>query len=183
MQANCKFCGTPHRLNDSQIGERRRVQFACSKCGRSTVVEIERPPDRTQVISPLPEFARGNGAPRRQSSMEDSDSDLVLPPGKVIALSVISGPSRGLVFPLDRPRVILGRAGADLPLDDPNVSRRHCSIEVRGDVVRLRDLDSTNGTFFAEERVRAAELRNMSEFRIGSSLILLTIRPRLATAI
>lgn len=78
--------------------------------------------------------------------------------------------------------MILGREGSDLPINDPKISRRHCSIEVRGDVVRLRDLDSTNGTFFAEERVRAAELRNMSEFRIGSSLILLTIRPRLATA-
>jgi len=182
MQAKCGFCGTPHRLNDSQIGERRRVQFACSKCGRSTVVEVERAPDRTQVITPLPEFARGGAANRRPSFAAEDDSDLALPPGKVIALSVISGPSRGLVFPLERPRVILGRAGSDLPLNDPKVSRHHCSIEVRGDVVRLRDLDSTNGTFFAEERVRAAELRNMSEFRIGSSLILLTIRPRLATA-
>jgi pSer/pThr/pTyr-binding forkhead associated (FHA) protein len=182
MQAKCGFCGTPHRLNDSQIGERRRVQFACSKCGNSTVVEVQRPPDQTQVISPLPEFARSSGAPRRQTPSGEDDRDLVLPPGKVIALSVISGPSRGLVFPLERPRVILGRAGSDLPLNDPKVSRHHCSIEVRGDVVRLRDLDSTNGTFFAEERVRAAELRNMSEFRIGSSLILLTIRPRLATA-
>ncbi len=182
MQAKCGFCGTPHRLNDSQIGERRRVQFACSKCGRSTVVEVERAPDRTQVITPLPEFARGGAANRRPSFAAEDDSDLALPPGKVIALSVISGPSRGLVFPLERPRVILGRAGSDLPLNDPKVSRHHCSIEVRGDVVRLRDLDSTNGTFFSEERVRAAELRNMSEFRIGSSLILLTIRPRLATA-
>jgi pSer/pThr/pTyr-binding forkhead associated (FHA) protein len=45
-------------------------------------------------------------------------------------------------------------------------------------VVRLCDLDSTNGTFFGEERIRAAQLRHMSEFRVGSSLLLLTIRSR-----
>ena len=175
MQAACSHCGTLHRLNDAQIGNLRRVQFRCTQCGKPTLVELERSPESTQVVSPLPAFARGAGAPRRISAQE-ADSDLRLPHGRAIAITVIGGASRGGVFPLEKPRVILGRAGTDVPLDDAGVSRRHCMIEVRGDVVRLCDLDSTNGTFVGEERIRAAQLRHMSEFRVGSSQLLLTIR-------
>ena len=130
------------------------------------------------MVSPLPAFARGAGAPRRISAYEEADSDLRLPHGKAISITVIGGPSRGGVFPLEKPRIILGRTGADVPVDDVGVSRRHCMIEVRGDVVRLCDLESTNGTFLGEERIRAAQLRHMSEFRMGSSVMLLTIRSR-----
>jgi type III secretion system (T3SS) inner membrane Yop/YscD-like protein len=166
-------------LNAAQIGDLRRVQFRCTQCGKPTLVELERRPDSTQVVSPLPAFARGAGAPRRISAYEEPDSDLRLPPGKAISITVIGGASRGSVYPLEKPRIIVGRTGTDVPLDDAGVSRRHCMIEIRGDVVRLCDLDSTNGTYLAEERTRAAQLRHMSEFRIGSSVLLLTIRSRL----
>ena len=38
-------------------------------------------------------------------------------------------------------------------------------------------LDSTNGTFYEEERARAAMLSNGSEFRIGVTVLRLTIEP------
>lgn len=103
---------------------------------------------------------------------------LSLPTGRNIALSVISGPAKGLVYGLKKPRVVLGRSEADMEINDPEISRHHCAIEVKNDVVRLRDLDSTNGTFIERERVRAAELKHLSEFRIGSSVVLLTITPK-----
>jgi len=93
---------------------------------------------------------------------------------------VIAGPAKGLVYPISKPRVVLGRAGADVEINDPEVSRWHCAIEVNNEVVRLRDLDSTNGTYFGEERVRAAELKHLSEFRVGSTVVLLTIIARAA---
>jgi len=83
-----------------------------------------------------------------------------------------------LVYPMSKPRVVLGRGGADVEIDDPEVSRWHCAIEVKDEVVRLRDLDSTNGTYFGEERVRTAELQHLSEFRIGSTVVLLSILPK-----
>jgi pSer/pThr/pTyr-binding forkhead associated (FHA) protein len=42
----------------------------------------------------------------------------------------------------------------------------------------LKDLDSTNGTFFDGERVRAAMLQNGAEFRIGESLIRISFEPK-----
>ncbi len=128
----------------------------------------------------MPMFARSAGAPRLARLTAEADNSLHLPEGKAIALSVISGPVRGLVFTMDKPRIVLGRSDADVVINDVEVSRWHCAIEAKGDLVRLRDLESTNGTFSGDDRVRVAELKHLSEFRIGSSTIMVSITPRLA---
>lgn len=180
MKAACSNCGAQHSLPDTQLVGLHRVQFRCAKCGKSTVVEIAPSPDATQVLTPLPEFARSAGAPWLAAGGGDQASSLQLPNGKAIALSVIAGPSRGLVYPVVKPRIVLGRADADIVINDKEISRWHCAIEIKGDVIRLRDLESTNGTYFTDERVRVAELKHLSEFRIGTSVILVSITPKLA---
>jgi len=84
------------------------------------------------------------------------------------------------VYPLSKPWVVLGRTAGDLLINDPNISRWHCAVEVKGDQIRVRDLDSTNGTFVGAERVGASELRHLSEFRLGESVVLVTVTAKLA---
>jgi hypothetical protein len=182
MKAACSSCGAQHSLPDAKLVGLPRVQFQCAKCGTSTVVEIPPSPDATQVLTPLPEFARSAGAPwlAGGGGAGGEANSLHLPSGKAIALSVIAGPSRGLVYPVEKPRVVVGRADADIVINDKEISRWHCAIEIKGDVIRLRDMDSTNGTYFSDERVRVAELKHLSEFRIGTSVILVSVTPKLA---
>jgi len=99
------------------------------------------------------------------------DDSLKLPAAKKAVLTIVSGPSKGDVHSLQQPRVILGREGAGIVLNDQEISRHHCLLEVRESYANLKDLDSTNGTFYEEERVRAAMLRDGAEFRIGNSVI------------
>ncbi len=180
MKAACSSCGAQHSLPDEKLAGLRRVQFRCAKCGTSTVVEMTQNPDATQILTPLPEFARSAGAPRLAGSAADLSSSLRLPSGKALALSIIAGPARGFVFSVEKPRVVLGRADADVTINDKEISRWHCALEITDDVIRLRDLDSTNGTFLGDERVRVAELKHLSEFRIGTTVILLSVTPKLA---
>ena len=180
MQAPCSQCGTQHTLSDAQIGDRPRVQFRCSKCGLANIVEVRRRPDRTVAITPLPSFARVEGAKGTGMQAADDYPDLSLPVDRVVTLSVIGGPAKGLIHRLEKPRVVLGRTGADVEINDPGVSRWHCAVEVKDDIVTLRDLDSTNGTYFGDERARAAELKHLSEFRLGSTVVLVTILPKLS---
>lgn len=177
MQASCEACGARYNLNDDQIAPHPRVQFRCTKCGKMTILDL-RKPERTQPVSPLPDFARGPGGGFHASgTLLSTSSGLSLPVDQTITLSVISGASKGLSEALAKPRTVIGRkgGGGDLELDDPEVSRWHCVVEVKSDIVHLRDLDSTNGTFVEGERVRAAELQHLSEFRVGSTLVLVTI--------
>jgi pSer/pThr/pTyr-binding forkhead associated (FHA) protein len=99
------------------------------------------------------------------------DPALRMPAAAHVILSILSGPSKGASHTLTKPRVIVGREGADIVLDDPEISRHHCLLEVRETYLNLKDMDSTNGTFLDEERARAAMLRDGTEFRIGGSVI------------
>lgn len=100
-----------------------------------------------------------------------------LPEGKRVALSVTQGTMKGKVFPVNRPRVVLGRAGTDIVVDDPDVSRKHCVLEVYGPRAVLVDLDSTNGTFVGGVQAERHDLQHLTEFRIGSTVFLFTITP------
>ncbi|MFK0236143.1 FHA domain-containing protein [Streptomyces vinaceus] len=79
----------------------------------------------------------------------------VLPDGEVLPagadgaqLHVVAGPDAGGVHLLHPGAIRIGRsADADVPLDDPDVSRLHCAVTVMpGGRVAVADLDSTNGT-------------------------------------
>jgi len=170
MKTGCIHCGAEHLLKDTEFGGHSKVQFKCSKCERTTIVEIKRRTDATVVMTPLPSFARAN-ATSSNLNLPPPDPSLKLPANKDVILSILSGPSKGQRHTLAKPRVVMGRKGADVALSDPEISRHHCLLEVRDTYINLKDMDSTNGTFFEEERVRAAMLSNGSEFRIGNSLI------------
>jgi predicted Zn finger-like uncharacterized protein len=178
VQAACSNCGTEHVLSDAQISGYTRVQFRCSKCGQPTVVEVTRKADRTMAITPLPSFARADGTGSSRRLVEGQYEGLSLPLDARVILTIISGPGKGNVYKVEKPRVVIGRTDADIVLDDTEISRWHCAIEVKDRIIRLRDLDSTNGTYFEEERARVAELRNNAEFRIGSTTIRLTLEPK-----
>ena len=170
MKTACIHCGEEHLLKDAEFGKHPKVQFKCSKCGKTTIVEIKRKVDQTVVMTPLPSFARAN-ATSSNLNLPPPDPSLKLPAKKNVVLSVLSGPSKGQSHTLSKPRVVMGRKGADVALSDPEISRHHCLLEVRDTYINLKDMDSTNGTFFEEERVRAAMLSDGAEFRIGNSLI------------
>jgi len=104
---------------------------------------------------------------------------LALPKDEIITISVIGGPSKGLAQQMVKPHISVGRSGsgADIEIDDPKVSDRHCAVGVKHDIIRLCDLDSQGGTWVGNERVSAAALKHLSEFRVGSSLLLVTVLP------
>jgi hypothetical protein len=170
-------CGTEHLLKDGEFGSHSKVQFKCSKCGKTTIVEVKRRVDSTVVMSPLPSFARAN-ATSSNLHLQPADPGLRLPANAKVVLQIMSGPSKGTSHTLIKPRAVIGRKGADVALEDPEISRHHCLLEVRETYINLKDLDSTNGTFYDEERVRAAMLQDGTEFRIGGSVIRVNFRPK-----
>src|SRR6202790_5130206 len=177
MQTACNNCGAEHFVKDGQFGGHTKVQFKCTKCGKTTIVEIKRRVDSTVVMSPLPSFARAD-ASSSNVQLPPADPGIRLPLKANVVLSILTGPSKGEVHTLSKPRVVLGRKGADIPVNDPEISRHHCLLEVRDKFINLKDLDSTNGTFYEEERVRAAMLQDGSEFRIGESRIRVSLQKK-----
>ena len=73
-------------------------------------------------------------------------------------LIVSSGSDTGTIHRLPGGTVTIGRSrGNDIVIEnDPLVSRQHLELTVGGDVVMARDLESSQGTFLNETRIRGA---------------------------
>ena len=84
------------------------------------------------------------------------------------ALVVDRGRRAGTAFVLAPGITTVGRdAEAGIFLDDVTVSRHHCRFVLDGDVLRVEDQGSTNGTYVNREIKDTAELRNGDEVLIG----------------
>jgi pSer/pThr/pTyr-binding forkhead associated (FHA) protein len=94
-----------------------------------------------------------------------------LPVAERIRLQLLTEVGEGAEFEIAKSLTTIGRAGggADIEIDDPEVSRSHCAIEIRRDGVLLHDLRSTNGTYLRGSPVTVIRLSPMSIFRIGTS--------------
>jgi hypothetical protein len=167
MQIHCPQCGSIIHLEDAESAPQVVKCWMChsvienvpSDPGPATVrvpssLPRERPSPIGLTDSPFPETANP------KLSAEESRK-----------LCVVNGPSQGNEFEITRLITMIGRmgGGADIEIDDPEVSRSHCAIEVRRDGILLYDLSSTNGTFLGNSRISVVRLEPMSIFRIGTS--------------
>ncbi|MBV8934089.1 MAG: DUF3662 and FHA domain-containing protein [Kutzneria sp.] len=72
---------------------------------------------------------------------------------------------------ISRPTMVLGRSTeADVRIDDPGVSRRHCEIRAGSPSV-VADLGSTNGIVVDGQHTARATLRDGSRIVVGSTTI------------
>jgi hypothetical protein len=71
-----------------------------------------------------------------------------------LRLVIVAGDKTGQELPLSGDTVTIGRSSdSSLVIKDDYTSTHHARLEIRGGTWVLRDLDSTNGTLLAGERV------------------------------
>jgi transcriptional regulator with GAF, ATPase, and Fis domain len=81
---------------------------------------------------------------------------------------IVSGPEAGKEYELTKARIGGGRSIInEIPLSDKAVSGTHFEIVGEDDGYRLVDLDSTNGTFVGDLRIKEVFLKPGAQFRIG----------------
>ncbi len=82
------------------------------------------------------------------------------------------------VYPLDNGFLTLGRdPDCCISIDDQQLSRHHCVLEVEDNSVVLRDLGSTNGTKINGERVHSfAKLKKGDIIKIGKTILLMELQ-------
>jgi predicted component of type VI protein secretion system len=87
----------------------------------------------------------------------------------VTAFIARDGALEGQRFDLEGGRTI-GREGADITLDDDQVSRSHARVSVAGSTITIEDLGSTNGTFVNGAKIDGATtLAPGDTVRIGAT--------------
>jgi hypothetical protein len=180
----CDRCGAKYNYEDARFAGKPSKKLRCSKC--ESIFEVFAiPGDRTSRPSEplIPEETRrrrdasGEDPARRPAAPRRAPGPLRMPADLKLSLAVIAGPDAGKIFPIERPRVVIGREEVDFALEDPEISRHHAAIEVCGEQITLLDLGSTNGTLIGEEPVQEAPLENQGEFTIGGSTLMLIVTP------
>ncbi|MFI6446082.1 FtsK/SpoIIIE domain-containing protein [Kitasatospora sp. NPDC050543] len=112
----------------------------------------------------------------------DPTADVEVPEQAAAELRVIGGPDAGGVHRLHGQQIRIGRSSeADVPLDDPDVSRLHLALHLAPDGrVTVRDLGSTNGTTLDGRFVTADEDVPLGEpglLRLGESTLQVATHP------
>jgi Nif-specific regulatory protein len=83
-------------------------------------------------------------------------------------LAAVAGPLKGRTFTLAADETAIGRESANqVCLSDPSVSRRHCRITRDGEMFKINDLESLNGTFVNDVPVKERYLEHGDRLRIG----------------
>jgi len=89
-----------------------------------------------------------------------------------VCLVLIEGQPLGKKFPLMPPAVRLGRGKkADLTIEDNSISALHAEFLFEGKKVFVKDLNSTNGTFVNDKKIKkSVELEEGDVIRIGTTI-------------
>jgi steroid delta-isomerase-like uncharacterized protein len=131
------------------------------------------------------------GGPRPETVAEPSvplSAETVVSGGSggVPALVVADGARLGERFPVAG-ELSLGREGADVVLDDPEVSRRHAVVRFVAGVLEISDANSANGTFVNGRRVDGVgTLADGDSLRLGGTTLaveLPVVRPQAAAPV
>ena len=87
-------------------------------------------------------------------------------------LEVVSGADAGLVRDIEAAVIRIGaRRGNDVQLTDSKVSGLHCEIRLEDRGYRLRDLDSTNGTYVSGLRINDVYIQPGTQIALGGTRI------------
>jgi pSer/pThr/pTyr-binding forkhead associated (FHA) protein len=163
----CAACGKRYKFDDAKLAGRPAVTLRCTACQAPIVVKATEIGEQTTRLDADANLIAQSSPVR--------EGDLVLPPRRRLSLAVLEGKDSGRIFPIDRPRIVLGRGDSDIVLNDAEISRQHACIEVRGARVVLKDLGSTNGTFVNEVKTSQTEIENRTEFRVGETRLMLIV--------
>lgn len=105
-----------------------------------------------EATAGAPAAAAAPASPARPSSSRPSSGPATVATAK--RLVITSGPKAGLELPLGADAMTIGRSSESaLVIRDDYTSSHHARLLLRGDTWAIQDLDSTNGTFVAGQRV------------------------------
>jgi predicted Zn finger-like uncharacterized protein len=186
----CPSCHSKYQYDEERFERKASKKIKCARC--QEIFEIHNPAfapkaaplvevaDSTFKSKPEPvRAARPVQDTTEQSPIPSTDRTevpLQLPIGKRLSLAILDGPDAGSVYRIEKPKVTIGRANADLTLNDSEASRHHAALEIRESAIKLLDLGSTNGTLLGGSKVlEPTEIGDKAEFQVGATTLMLIV--------
>ena len=187
MKVTCENCNSPYEMPSGLEGK-----VACPMCKHLSIpravnleetrpqidleAEYHNPPVRTMVFYP---DAAQKDDPVTAIERAVRGKELCRPQGHEVSVQILQGDQAASPVPLSKGRNVLGRsAQSDIMLRDPEVSSRHCAIELYETVAVLKDLGSTNGTILNGYLVKEDFLKDGDKIQLGSTTLQFCMKPK-----
>jgi len=91
-------------------------------------------------------------------------------PVRPLRIKILSGADQGSTFTVRQRKIVMGSdPDVAIPLTDGTVSRRHVALEHTAKGLLVRDLGSTNGTYFDTLRIQMAYMQIPGTIRLGNT--------------
>src|SRR5205814_5315264 len=166
--------GRARRVERQLAVARRPEPLTWSQKSISSVDTVGSPRVRSRTGSDTLQLAPPHSCGQRVMETMHSLS----PASSHARLIAVGGPLTGLVLPLNDPIVSVGRDTANtVCLADLALSRLHCTIDADSGVWRIKDRQSSNGTFVNGTQVTDRELNDRDRITLGASLFLFVVDP------
>lgn len=120
-----------------------------------------------------PEFQTSKDIPLEEQTAEEALMDV----SKALAkLEIIDGDELGKIFDIKKDEITIGRASSnEVVLKEAKVSRQHATIKRHGNEYLIEDLQSSNGIFVNEEKVKEHALSDGDIVQIGDFVMKFSI--------
>ena len=86
-------------------------------------------------------------------------------------VAIIDGPGTGATRTIEGTMIVGSHPDADLSLQDGTVSRYHVELTARPDGLRVKDLESTNGTYLGGARITEVIVEEQDLLGLGKTTL------------
>ena len=189
VRFNCPSCNKLYSFKALPIPE-SGAEFLCARCNSKCMLREHHGKLEVTLISSS-EAEEDNISQQVFDSYRPQEADVFtpeqierqlqgmiteLPIGNDYVVGVMEGPDQGSMFRVENAVVVIGKSGCDINLQDTNISREHCRIEIYGhQLIVLRDLDSTWGTFKNGTQISVSTLSAGDKIQVGKTTLSLIL--------
>ncbi len=177
IKIDCPKCHTKYNISSHKFPKQGSMKLNCKKCGTSFNFDV-------------PDGLKKRGGENIGSSKSTGDAEIgnktiidhsFSDEGEIVSDSSPKECKITLTYKIndeeiekaiDNRLTIIGRTEGDIIINDPLISRKHTSIEIKSPaMVEPRDLASTNGIFRNDMKISSVHLKSGDEIKLGSTVI------------
>ncbi|MEK6677868.1 MAG: FHA domain-containing protein [Nitrospirota bacterium] len=191
MQIACENCLTIYEAPDEKIKANELIECPVCQYVNINKKKVEVTPDDTKKSAAVVDAGveRDYGKTMygevdetgkvKQAEVQVTEGRLkAIPEDKELYVVISDSSGTEIKHQIKTSECILGRGeGSDIVINDPETSRKHCAIDIYENKFVIRDLESTNGTYLNDTRIKEDLLKEGDRIRIGNTLLTFVVKP------
>ena len=190
MKIACENCLTIYEAPDEKVKANELIECPVCQYININKKKIEVPPENTKKSAAVVDASTDKDYGKtmygevdeagkvKQAEVQVTEGRLkAIPEDRELFVVISDSSGTEIKHQIKTSECILGRGeGSDIIINDPEVSRKHSAIDIYENKFVIRDLESTNGTYLNDTRIKEDLLKEGDRIRIGNTLLTFVVK-------